>query len=192
MRRLIAFCCLLLLGAAGYGQKAEKQPATFGINFLFQDFASAAAIRASSISTAIRNRQFAQIEKMSPGLALTYTKGLSPRFNIATTVSGSFLSYPIPQRAPRRSESFLLETDISIQGKMLNSNFWINPYLQIGAGASVYSSYWGAYIPAGAGIQLTLFKEAYLFINSQYRIPVTPTTEFHFYYSLGIAGRVGN
>ncbi len=35
-------------------------------------------------------------------------------------------------------------------------------FCRFGAGISKYKGYWGTYIPAGAGIQINFFDEAYL------------------------------
>jgi hypothetical protein len=58
-------------------------------------------------------------------------------------------------------------------------------------GGLIYGPYFGAFIPAGAGLQINFYDEAYLLLNAQYRIPITETANYHFYYILGIAGNIG-
>jgi OmpA-OmpF porin, OOP family len=36
-----------------------------------------------------------------------------------------------------------------------------------------------------------MVREAYLLINAQYRVPITETTNYHFWYSIGLAGNIG-
>jgi outer membrane protein OmpA-like peptidoglycan-associated protein len=58
-------------------------------------------------------------------------------------------------------------------------------------GGSKYKGYYGAILPVGVGLQVNLFDEAFLLVNSQYRIPITENAAYHFYHSFGIAGNIG-
>jgi hypothetical protein len=144
------------------------------------------------LSSVLANKQFGKVKDMSPGLAISYSEGLSNNFDLSVTLAGSFLDYP-REDAPSSSGSdkFLLEADASIRGKMFSDKYWFTPYVQAGLGASKYKGYYGAFIPLGVGLQLNFFDEAYLLINSQYRVPVTQSTSYHFYHSIGLAGNIG-
>jgi len=169
-----------------------KQPATVGIHFIFNDFATAAEIRNSSLSTVLNNKRFGKLKNMPQGLALTYGKGISDHFDFVSMLAGSFLKYPIPGREDQQStESLLFEGDVSIRGKMFSDHYWFVPFLQLGAGISQYKGYWGTYIPAGVGIQINFFDEAYLVVNSQYRIAVSESASYHFVHSIGLVGNIG-
>jgi OmpA-OmpF porin, OOP family len=173
------------------GQSRDNiQDPTLSVSFLFDDFRSASAVRSSSLRTAIRNHEFARIRDMSPGLGLSYIEGLSDHFDYSVTLAGSFLDYPVVGRAPFNKDYFLVEADVSLRGKMFTNRSWVSPYLSIGAGTSYYAGYHAAFIPAGAGMQLNFFDEAYLLVNAQYRIPVTNMSSFHFFYSIGLAGNI--
>jgi OmpA-OmpF porin, OOP family len=172
-------------------QKSYKQPATLGIHFIFNDFATAQLIRSSSLSSVLKEGRFGKLKDMSQGLALSYGEGLSETFDFSSTLAGSFLSYPFQHKAAPGSDYLLLEADACIRGKMLSDRYWFVPYLQIGVGVSKYQGYWGTFIPAGVGIQISFFGEAYLQINSQYRIAVTESTNYHFIHSIGLVGNIG-
>lgn len=172
-------------------QESYKQPMTFGIHFLFNDFNTAAAIRATSLSSVLKDRRFGKLRDMSQGLALSFGKGVSETWDFYSTVAGSFLSYPIDDKPASGSESLLVEVDASIRGKLLSDKYIFVPYVQIGAGFSKYQGYWGAFIPAGVGIQVNFFDEAYLQINSQYRMGITEHTSYHFVHSIGLVGNIG-
>ncbi len=167
------------------------QDPTLSIFFSFHDFRSAANVRATSLSSAIRNNQFGKISEMSPGLGLTYLEGIHKHFDVSITLSGSFLDYPFETRPQYNKDNFLLEGDVSLRGKMFSNKSWISPYLQLGVGSSFYSGYYAAFIPAGGGLQLSFFDEAYFLVNAQYRIPVTSMASYHFFYSIGVAGKIG-
>ena len=167
------------------------QPATLGIHFIFNDFATAQLIRASSLSQVLRDHRFGKLKDMSQGLALSYGKGLSKKFDFSSTIAGSFLAYPFQHKPASASDFLLLEADACIRGKMFSDKYWFVPYLQAGVGVSKYQGYWGTFIPAGVGLQISFFGEAYLQINSQYRIAVTETTNYHFVHSIGLVGNIG-
>jgi hypothetical protein len=168
------------------------QTPTLGVHFFFYDFQTAANIRATSLSATLRNRGFGKIKDMSAGLALNYIKGLSPSFDFSTMLAGSFLDYPKDGGGNLGENGLLMELDASIRGKVFSNQYWVSPYVQVGVGVSKFKGYWGAFIPAGVGLQLNLFDEAFLMINSQYRVPVTESTvNYHFFYSIGLAGIIG-
>lgn len=187
----IFFAFLLLFSPVSSQETSYKQPATIGIHFIFNDFVTAAAIRSSSLSSVLRDKKYGKLKDMSQGLALSYGKGLSETFDFTSMLTGSFLSYPLQDRPAPGSDYLLLEADACVRGKMLSDKYWFVPYIQAGIGVSKYQGYWGTYIPAGVGIQISFFGEAYLQINSQYRIAVSETTSYHFVHTIGLVGNIG-
>ena len=194
MKKLLA--ALMALAAfvpSGYGQGDQPRPAALGISFFLNDFKTADRIRTTSLSQVLSNKRWAKPKEMSPGLAITYFKGVSKRVDFAGTLAGSFVDYPLPKRAPFGSDKFLLEADASANLKMVSEAFWVQPYLTLGVGGHVYAGkYFGAFIPAGLGFKINFFDEAHLYASGQYRVPVTnETANYHFFYQIGIAGRIG-
>lgn len=128
---------------------------------------------------------------MSQGLALSFGKGVSETFDFYSTIAGSFLAYPMRDQPESGSEFLLLEADASIRGKLLSDKYWFVPYVQLGAGVSKFRGYWGAFIPVGVGLQVSFFGEAYLQVNSQYRVAITESANYHFVHSIGLVGNIG-
>jgi hypothetical protein len=186
----LLFFSLLFFTGAFAQQRSYKQPYTLGIHFIFNDFETAAAIRSSSLSTVLKDGRFGKLKDMSQGLAISFGKGLSENFDFYSTVAGSFLSYPIEGKSPSGSDYLLLEGDASIRGKLLSDRYIVVPYFQVGVGISKYQGYWGTFIPAGIGLQINFFDEAFLQINSQYRVGVTETASYHFVHSIGLIGKL--
>jgi OmpA-OmpF porin, OOP family len=196
MRKIYgAWLACMLLSVCTFGQDADYTRApSIGVYFFLNDFKTAAAIRNSSLNTVLDQKQFGNLKEMSPGLAITYIKGLSNHFDYSVTASGSFVDFPLQNRPAETtsSDKFFLEVDASITGKMVTDRYWLIPTFSAGVGASKYGSYYGAFIPVGVGLQLNFFDEAYLLIGSQYRIPITETNNYHFMHSIGIAGNIFN
>ena len=125
---------------------------------------------------------------MSPALALSYFKGLHPKINFASTLSGAFVDDAIPGDVIT-DNAFLVEANATLQFNMLTNRYMVTPYLLGGVGISKFKVYYGAFMPLGGGIRVNFFDEASLFVNAAYHLPVnTRTVNRHFVYGLGIAG----
>jgi OmpA-OmpF porin, OOP family len=186
---LLAVCIFV---PASFAQNNEVRPAAIGVSFFLNDFATPGRIRTSSLSQVLRDDKWAKFKEMSPGIAVTYFKGLGKHIDFAATAAGSYLRYPFANKSIS-DDMFLLEADASMNFKMVSEKYWVQPYLIAGVGAHMYGGkYFGAFLPTGLGLKINLFDDAHLFINSQYRIPVTrETSSYHFMHQVGIAGRIG-
>jgi OOP family OmpA-OmpF porin len=193
MKKILALLMALSAFIPGSGQDDEIRPAAIGVSFFLNDFTTADRIRSSSLSRVLSDDKWAKLKDMSPGLAITYFKGLKRLIDFSGTLAGSFVRYPFPKHAPFSSDRFLLEADASLNLKLVSEKYWVQPYAIIGVGGHMYSGkYFGAFIPAGLGLKVNFFDEAHFFITSQYRMPVTTeTANYHFFHQVGIAGLIG-
>lgn len=172
-------------------QSSYKRQQAIGISFVLNDYLTAQRIRSRSLGYVIGHKQRAKFNEMSPGLGITYFKGLQNHVDFAGTFSGSFVDDALPNK-PSSSSGFLGEADASVNLKMFTDEYIFTPYLSVGVGASKYRSYYGAFLPLGGGLKLNLFDEAAIFVNAQYRVPVTTeTSTYHFFYNIGISGIIG-
>ena len=192
MKKKVGFLLAVLpLLAPAFSQDDHIQRPTLGIYFFFNDFKTAAAIRATSLREVLRTSQFGKWNQMAPGLAMNYMTGITRHFDISSTLTGSFLDYYRRDGTLLGQDNLLLEGDVSLKGKLFSNRYWVSPFLQMGAGVSKFRQIWGAFIPAGTGFQVNFFDEAFFVFNAQYRIAVTNTVSNHFFYSIGIAGNIG-
>lgn len=188
---LSAIIALYLIAPAAKAQDDEIRPKAIGVSFFVNDFITPDRIRTTSLSQVISAKRFAKIREMAPGLAVTYFKGLKPHIDIAASLGGSFLRYPMPGKN-FTDNSLLLEASATVNLKMTTEKFWVQPYLIAGVGAHKYRGYYGAFLPAGLGLKVNLFDEAHFFVTSTYRVPVTTETgNYHLQHSIGFAGRLG-
>lgn len=186
---IIAFCFILTNVSA---QDRPVRGKALGVSFIMNDFNTAQRIRSGSLSQVFRDKKWSKFKEMSPGLALTYFKGMKPCIDFAGTLSASFVNYPLRNKPQGSSDALLLEGDVSGNFKLFDESYWVTPYVNAGVGASKYRGYYAAFIPVGLGFKVNLFDEAAIFISSQYRIPVSyETGNYHFMYSFGIAGAIG-
>ena len=176
---------------SSFAQNNHVKLPSVGLHFFFNDFKTAEEIRTSGIVSVLKTNDWKKTNRMPPGLAASYMMGLSNHVDFISTASASFMDYPVPGKDNNGSSNkSLLEATAEVNLKLLTDNYFITPYVSLGAGFSKYGGYYGALIPAGVGLQLNLFDEAFLLINSQYRIPVTENVAYHFYHSIGFAGNI--
>jgi len=193
MKNVIAaifFFCLL--SAKANAQDERIRPRALAVSFIMNDVNTAQRIHTTSLSRVIRDKQLGKFNEMSPGLALTYFKGLKSHIDFAGTLAASYVNLPLRNKPASSNDGFLLEADASANFKLLPENYVLTPYISAGVGASKYRNYYGAFVPLGAGLKVNLFDEASVFVAGQYRIPVSyETNNYHFMYSFGIAGVIG-
>ncbi|MFC0772790.1 OmpA family protein [Terrimonas alba] len=194
MKKIFAVLLVLsLTGPAGFSQDDEIRPAAIGVSFLLNDFKTADRIRSTSLSSVLNKGNWAKLKDMSPGIAISYFKGLRRLMDFSGTLAGTFPSFNLPNRTATSGDRFLLEADAALNFKLVSEKYWVQPYAIAGIGAQMYGgTYFGAFVPLGLGIKLNLFDDAHIFATSQYRVPVTTETAVHhFFNQIGIAGRIG-
>ena len=190
MKKALSFLVAVVVCGHAFSQDSTsyKKPSTLGIQFIFNDFQTATAIRNSSLAAVIRDKKVAHLKNMSPGLAINYLKGLNNIFDLSTSLEMSFLDYPIQGKSSFGGNNLLLEGTAMINAKMLPDKYYFVPYLSAGLGVSKYEGYYGTFLPVGGGVQVNVFNEAFFFVNSQYRVKVADNTNYHFFASIGFAG----
>lgn len=187
---LLILSSFILFQSGSFAQAKYIRAPSIGISFIFNDYETPDRIKATSIRQVLKEKQWAGLNEMSPGLAITYFKGLHPKVDFAATLAGSFVDDALPERTA--DNAFLMEGDAVLHLKMLTDRYLFTPYLIAGVGASKFNGYFGAYMPMGGGFKVNFFDEASFFINAKYHLPVTTATvRRHFVYSMGIAGVIG-
>jgi OmpA-OmpF porin, OOP family len=187
---LLVFLSISVIGNS-FGQNDYKKRPALGVHFILNDFKTAASLRATSLSNVLQTKQWKQTKDMAAGLGLSYIQGLGNNIDFAGTVSGSFLDYPVPNKSLTGSNNLLLEGVATANLKLLTDKYWLSPFITAGIGGSKYKGYFAAIAPVGLGLQVNIYDEAFILINSQYRIPITENAAYHLYHSVGIAGNIG-
>ena len=192
MKKILVSLLVVFVSSVSMAQDDEIRPTSIGVSFTLTDFITADRIRTTSLSNVLSKDQWAKISEMSPGLSVTYYKGLTPHLDFAGTLAASFLQYPFPNRPLAEQDKLLLAVDGSAHFKMVSERYWLQPYITAGIGAHKYRSYYGAFIPLGLGLNIDFFNEAKINIQTRYQVPVTTeTANYHFFHSIGVVGRIG-
>jgi outer membrane protein OmpA-like peptidoglycan-associated protein len=187
MKKILSVLICFGLFVTSFAQGDHKKRPTLGIHFILNDFKNAQSLRAGSLSSVIKSKEWYKAKNMTAGMGISYLQGLNDNLDFSGTLSGTFTRYPVPGKVLSNDNELLLEAAAAVNLKLISDDYWVSPYLTLGAGASKYKGYYGAFIPAGIGFQVNMFDEAMILFNSQYRIPVTENVAYHFFHSIGVA-----
>ena len=190
MKKLFFLFLAMAFFSTSFSQQKYTKGNALGVNFFLNDFKTASDIRSKGLVKVLDNKEFFKTSRMNPGLAINYISGLSNHMDFVATLGGAFLDYPIEGVASSNANKFMMELTSAVNFKLLSDHYWVTPFVDLGVGGSKFGSKVAAFIPAGLGVQVNLVDEAFLIINSQYRIPVTENASYHFYHSIGVAGSI--
>ncbi len=190
MKKLFFLFLAMAFFSTSFSQQNHTKGRALGVNFFLNDFKAAADIRSKGLVRVLDDKDLFKTNRMNPGLAVNYLSGLSNHMDFIATLSGAFLDYPIEGMPASSGDKFMMELTTAINFKLLSDRYWMTPYVDLGVGGSKFGSKFAAFVPAGLGIQVNMMDEAFLLINSQYRIPVTQNASYHFYHSIGVAGTI--
>lgn len=86
---------------------------------------------------------------------------------------------------------FLLMRIFQSAQKIFSNVKKVQPFLQAGIGVSQCKNYTAAFMPIGAGIQVNVFQDVYITLQTKYSLPLGSAFRDYFSHSLGIAGVIG-
>ena len=184
MKKLLILSFIFIQFLPGSAQNMKLKTPSLGVSFFLNDFQAAADVRSQGIASVINQHHLLQTSRMNPGVAINYIQGISNHLDFVGTFGGSFTKFQNDNIGQLSDNHFLLEATANINFKLLPDNYALVPFADLGLGASKYIGYYGAFSPVGLGLQLKLFDQSYLILNSQYRIPVTNNVNYHFYHAI--------
>ncbi|MEO8569216.1 MAG: OmpA family protein [Ginsengibacter sp.] len=191
MKKLILLFIITSFFITSYAQnESYKKTRGLGVSFILNDFETASDIRSSGLVNVIKAKNLFNTKRQHAGMAINYLSGLSEHVDFIASLEGSFLDYPIKNQPAFNENTFLLESTASVNLKLLTDKYWVTPYIDLGIGASNYKKYFAAFAPVGLGLQINFFREGFILLNSQYRIPVTENASYHFTHSVGIVSNI--
>ena len=178
----------LLLGAGVFAQD-NKKPDLIAIHFNAIDIYTPVTFKNSSTS-----RTFTKLKDMDFGFGVSYWKGLTKTIDFSTKLNVLFHDYSEKDRQEFTDKKEIgIELEPTLNIRPYKDDALIAPFLTVGVGGGYYSGKWGAYAPAGVGIQLNLQSTSYFLLQAQYRFALTKDVlKDNLFYSLGVAQRIGS
>lgn len=194
MRKLLAsllglFLVVMVCAQQGSGSYIKRP--SLGISVGAYDFLTPQRIRSGSVTSVIGNKGWADLNQMSMALGLNFIKGISNNVDYSINLFSGNTNYPPRTGTNNGATGFLTELDASLHLKLLTDKSFFVPYLTAGLGGSLWKGHFDAFMPLGGGMQFKLAPDYFLYSNMQYRVPVTQGANYHFLYSLGFSGPVG-
>jgi len=191
MKRILLFVFALVLFEAGFAQSktSNKKSKQLGIQFTGHDFETPADLNLKGMSFVLSDKKWSSFDRKKVGLAITYTEGLNEKFDFNARLGMSDVDYTLsnkPYASSTGSRTFF-ELDANLFMKLLSNDHVVSPFISLGVGASLWKGYYAAYIPTGVGLQVNLFDETFLIVQSQYRIPVTGNSANNLFFSIGVS-----
>ncbi|MGC4103874.1 OmpA family protein [Ferruginibacter sp.] len=179
-----------LLSTGANAQRSTDPPVKgtlFGIHFNLADYKGPNGLKHPSTGTV-----YNPVRDMSKGISFSYWKGLTSTIDFSTKLNAMLHDYDLIHYGTTQKTEIGLEIEPTINIRPYKDNTLFAPFLTAGVGAGYYTSHFGAYVPAGVGLQLNFSSITYLFVQAQYKFALTTKTlDDHLFYSFGIAENVG-
>ena len=163
-------------------QRESIQKPTLGIHFVVNDYFFRGSFKTYYNSS---------ITKLSPGVAFSFTKGLSKHFDWTVTGYGTFADSVLKNTRAYGEKSFFADANVSLRAKLFSNTKAVQPFIQAGLGVSRYKTITEMGLPLGAGLQANVFRGGYLILQTKYNLPLGSAFTDYFSHSLGIAATIG-
>jgi len=186
--KLTLVLSLIILFTNVFAQKTKssanaKKPQLFGINFLLVDFKGANVVKSPGTG-----KGYSSMRDMSKGLGLAYWRGLTSTIDFSAKLNGILHDYNLIANGVTNKTEIGVELEPAINIRPMGDNAKLAPFLTTGVGVGYYTSDFGAYIPAGVGLQLNCSSTTYFILQAQYRFSLTKKVlGDNLFYSFGIA-----
>ncbi len=193
MKRILLIIVLLSFTPTVWSQSSSlvKKPA-IGLHFFYNDFVTPVQIKAASLGDVLKNKDWNHFNNMEGGFGLDYLQGLTKNIDLVGTLNGSKVDYMLPSGLLYGSPHFLLDISTGAHLKLLPDNYFFSPFLIAKTGFTAFKNISGFNFNPGAGVQICLFKEAFVLTTVEYRTALGNKTSNALYYSVGFATNIGH
>ena len=163
--------------------QASKKGQLIGLHFNLADFSGV-----SGIKNAGDLKGYSNAKDMSKGISVSYWKGLTSTIDLSAKINAMFHNYNLIANGLSTKTEVGLELEPTINIRPMGDNAKLAPFLTVGVGGGYYTGNFGAYLPAGVGLQVNWNNTCYLFLQAQYKFSLTKKVlGDNLFYSLGIA-----
>ena len=146
-----------------------------------------------TFKSAAGTRTFSTVQDMDYGFSVSYWKGLTNTIDLSAKAGILFHDYSTIDRAETnpKGENIGVEVEPTLNFRPYGDNSLISPFLTAGVGVGAYNGKFGAYIPAGVGVQFNFNSISYIFVQAQYRFTLDKKiVSDNLLYSLGFAQNI--
>jgi OmpA-OmpF porin, OOP family len=109
--------------------------------------------------------------KADPGFSIMYWKGLTNKIDLSVRYNGLFSNY---SKSSSKASEYINEMEASFHARPMNDNHILSPFITAGIGAGTYGkNVIAPYVPVGAGLQVNMYNESYIFLQGNYRFSLS-------------------
>jgi OmpA-OmpF porin, OOP family len=190
-QKLTLLLSLLVIVACASAQNMNNKYASnkkgnlFGVHINALDIKTPVTLKNSSLP-----RTFSKLKDMDFGFSLSYWRGLTSTIDFSTRAGIIYHDYAIQDRNQinEKDQELGVELEPTLNFRPYGDNSLIAPFLTGGVGGGYYQGKFGAYAPAGLGIQVNFRSATYLLLQAQYRFALTKDViKDNLFYSFGVA-----
>ena len=195
-QKLTLILAIMLLTTSAFAQKMKKKMSSqdgkkgelIGLHFNLADFNAPTGIK-----DPVSGKVYQTVSQMDKGLSISYWRGITNKVDFSAKVNAMFKDYrAIYYNNPTQGTEVGIELEPTINVRPMSDKALLAPFLTAGVGVGYYTNHFGAYIPAGVGLQLNLQSVTYFFLQAQYKFTLTKKTlGDNLFYSIGIAENIG-
>jgi OmpA-OmpF porin, OOP family len=181
---------IAILCSNAFAQKnwsGTKKGSLFGLHFNLADFNGPTGFK-----DPVTGKVYSSIREMDKGFSLAYWKGLTSKIDLAVKANAMFRDYSAIYQGVTGKTEIGIELEPTLNIRPFSDASKIAPFLTAGVGVGMYNDKFGAFVPAGVGIQFNMNNVAYLFLQAQYKFTLTEKVlGDNLFYSLGFAQNIG-
>jgi OOP family OmpA-OmpF porin len=178
----------LAVGASAQTKTSAPKRSLFGIHLNSMDTKTPQTWKDNS-----GPKTLAGFKEQDFGFGLSWWKALTSHIDFSAKTNVMMHDYESGDRnTPTIKSEFGVELEPTLNIKAFKDENLFNMFLTAGIGGGYYTGEFGAYAPAGVGIQANFNDQAYMILQAQYRFTLTKDVQKdNLFYSLGIAQRIG-
>ena len=196
-QKLTLILAIMLLTTSAFAQMKKKKNSMgsqakkgqlIGLHFNLADFNAPTGIK-----DPVSGKVYQTVQQMDKGLSISYWRGITSKVDFSLKANAMFKDYrAIYYNNPTHGTEVGIELEPTLNVRPIPDDALIAPFLTAGVGVGYYTGHWGAYIPAGVGLQLNLKNTTYFFLQAQYKFTLTKKTlGDNLFYSIGVAENIG-
>ncbi|MBK7435054.1 MAG: OmpA family protein [Chitinophagaceae bacterium] len=187
-QKLTLVLAIMLLATSAFSQKKKnkmssdgKKGTLVGVHFNTADFNAPTGIKSPKSGDV-----YLRIIEMSKGFFLSYWKGITNKLDFSAKANMMFHDYSAIYKGVPGKNEIGIELEPSVNLRPFRDDALINPFLTVGLGGGLYNKDFGAYLPAGGGVQVNFNSTSYLVVQAQYKWTLTKKVlGDNLFYSLG-------
>jgi outer membrane protein OmpA-like peptidoglycan-associated protein len=188
--KLKVLAALAIVCSSSFAQKnylPAKKGQLVGVHFNLADFKAPTGIKAP-----ISGKVYSSVRDMNKGVSISYWKGLTSKIDFSVKANVMFRDYAGIYRGITGKPEIGLELEPTINIRPNTDAAKIAPFLTVGVGGGRYNDKFGAYVPAGVGLQFNMNSITYLIAQAQYKFTLTDKIlGDNLFYSFGLAQNIG-